>query len=185
MRITGDTTVQGNLDVPSGTTITVAIGVVLSVQGCAAISDGNLVVDASAQPTIVNGSIVEVIKFNGNSTCGGMVSGFANVTVIGATTSDPCKRVQGSNSVTSRTLSVIFEVVSVPNCDGAPSSAGTDSNITTTAIIAGSVVGAVVLVAIIAIVVIFVFRRKIVPAHSEEMRQRKSALVYLPDEEDK
>lgn len=174
---------QGNLEVPGGTTITVAIGVVLSVEGYVEINDGNLVLDASSRPTIVHGSEVEVIKFNNGSVCSGSVSGFANVTVVGAT-NDRCKRVQASNSVTPQALSVVFEVVDVANCDGSPpSSSALDSN-TMTAIIAGSVVGAVVLVAIIAIAVIFIFRRKIVPAHSEEMRHRKTALVYLPDEEE-
>lgn len=174
---------QGNLEVPFGTTITVGLGVVVSVEGCVAVNDGNLVVDATNQPDIVNGSAVEVLRF-GNANCSGLVSGFANVTVVGAATGDRCKRVQAINSVTPRTLSVVFEVVSVPNCDGAPPAAASLDSNSMTAIIAGSVVGAVVLIAIIAIVVIIVFRRKLVPAHSEEMRQRKASLVYLPDEDE-
>lgn len=171
---------QGNLTVPIGTTITVQVGAVVTVEGCVTI-DGILVVDITGR-TIVSGAEVDVVNFN-NSCSGGPV-GFSNITVIGAQ-SEPCKQIQAKNNVKSRTLSVVFEVVDIPNCGAVsvPTASTSLDSSTMTAIIAGSVVGAIVIIVLI-ILAIFLLRRKVIPSRrdSEEMRRRQAEHVYLPED---
>lgn len=163
--ITGNTTIQGNLTVPVDATITIRIGAIVTVSGCVTVS-GNLVVDATGRE-IANGTEIDVINFN--STCG--VVGFKNISVDGAATEN-CKAFSGAERITTRGLSVIFAIVDDPKCAQAPSDGASSSNMT--AIIAGSVSGGVFLVIVILFIVLFVFRRRIIPSYRMESMMRRT-----------
>lgn len=166
--ITGNTTVQGNLTVPLGTTITVRVGSVVTVDGCVTIS-GNLVVDASGR-TISNGSQIDLINFN--SSCNGTTD-FTSVTVSGATLAK-CQSVSANDVLSTKGLSLVFQVTETPNCDGTPGTTvpGGESN-NQTAIIAGSIAGAVLFLFIVGFILLYVFRARIIPSYRMTSRMRK------------
>jgi hypothetical protein len=158
--IGGNTTVQGNFSVPTGTGITVTSGSTVTVQGCVSIS-GDLTIDVSQNKPKVNGTTVDIILFG--ATCNGSVPSFRKVTVVGTSATD-CVIIDAQNQASSTSLSVVFTVYSVPGCDGksVPSIDGVSSP---TFAIIGGVIGAVVLVAlIVGLVLLYKFRHRVIPS---------------------
>eukprot|EP01122_Echinamoeba_exundans_P006604 TRINITY_DN1892_c0_g1_i1.p1 TRINITY_DN1892_c0_g1~~TRINITY_DN1892_c0_g1_i1.p1 ORF type:complete len:507 (-),score=43.00 TRINITY_DN1892_c0_g1_i1:86-1606(-) len=113
--IGGNTTVQGNFSVPAGTGITVNVGSTVTVQGCVSIS-GDLTVDVSQNKPTMNGTSVDVILF-GSGCNGSDVPDFRRVSVVGVSAAD-CVRIEAQDQASSRSLSVVFTVYSVPGCNG-------------------------------------------------------------------
>lgn len=164
----GNTTVAGNLTIPTGATVRVFVGAVVTVEGCVTI-DGDLVVDTSGR-TIANGTEVDLINYN--STACNTNARFSNVSVAGVI-AEKCRTVSAQDSVSSRGLSVIFNVVDVPNCNGSPQSALIQPGDNTVAIIAGSVGGGIALILIVGLVLLYKFRFRIIPSYRMNSQMRR------------
>lgn len=140
----------------------------MSVQGCVSLS-GSLIIDVSAMSSITEGQQSDVLAYN--SSCDGGPVALSNVTVSGAT-SEKCKAVTAAQFTTARGLSVVFHVVDVPGCGVSPVNAEiVGPNMT--AIIAGSVSGGVLFLVIVLFVLLYVFRKKIIPSYRMDQKMRK------------
>jgi hypothetical protein len=157
-------TVQGNLTVPAGAAVVVQLGTLVTVQGCLSIS-GTISIDVSTNPSVMTGDTAQLFQFGSNSSCANS-SAVGSIVVSGA---PACKSVSATEKLSSKGLSVLFEVNGIPNCEPVVAALQA-ANI---GAIAGGIAAGVVLLLIIAFVIMFRFRRKIVPSLRLEVQLRK------------
>jgi hypothetical protein len=157
--ITGNVTIQGNLTIPTGSTLTVQIGSVVTVQGCLNL-DGTLRIDVSTRPNIQTGEVVTLIEFGSNQTslCSPNTTTTGAVRVVGA---PACTSVRATESVSSRSLTVLLEVAAVDNC--APSAQTGQPSLNVAALAGGIAAGVFVLLAI-TFIILYKCRARIIPS---------------------